>query len=195
MRRPVFHLLVPGKRIEGDWFDKPVPENISTQENNHINSAHSFVNFHSELNVGLEAGSNNYFYQTSFAVEEQGFLKIGSNCNFSSASIVVSKSVSIGDNVVICGGVTIVDSNFHPIHPEERLKDVKALAPSGNRTNRPAIESKPISIKDGAWIGLNATIMSGVTVGENAIVEAGSVVTKSVLPNQMVAGNPAKPVS
>lgn len=50
----------------------------------------------------------------------------------------------------------------------------------------------PIVIKDNVWIGINATILQGVTVGENAVIGAGAVVTKDVPPNAVVGGNPAK---
>ena len=57
---------------------------------------------------------------------------------------------------------------------------------------RAIITCKPIHIKKNAWIGAGSTILPGVTVGENAIVAAGSVVTKDVAPNTLVAGVPAK---
>ena len=81
------------------------------------------------------------------------------------------------------------------------LEDGVFIAPKVNLTtlnhdfnpeNRSATQAKPIHIKKNAWIGIASTILPRVTVGENSIVGAGSVVTKDVPDNSIVAGNPAK---
>ena len=83
--------------------------------------------------------------------------------------------ITICDNVLIGPNVSLVSEN-HPIDP----------------TQRKSLIGKPIVIKNNAWIGASATILPGITVGENSIVAAGSIVTKDVPDNTMVAGNPAK---
>jgi acetyltransferase-like isoleucine patch superfamily enzyme len=67
----------------------------------------------------------------------------------------------IGNRVFIAGGVTIADSDFHPMDPAARLADTIALSPIGNSKNRPVITSKPVIIEDDVWIGFNATILKG----------------------------------
>ncbi|MFS0868478.1 sugar O-acetyltransferase [Paenibacillus xylanilyticus] len=83
--------------------------------------------------------------------------------------------ITIEDHVLIAPKVNLVTIN-HPISPSQRRSTV----------------STPIVIKKRAWIGIAATIMPGVTVGENSIVSAGAVVTKDVPDNTIVAGIPAK---
>jgi len=187
----VFHKLVPGQKIPGDWFDRAIPQNIDVGDNCKINSAHSFINYFSTLPTGMTVGEGCVFYQTSFAVEEKGYLKIGSECYIANASLVVSEKIEIGNRVFIAGGVTIVDSNFHPLDPAQRLLDIQAISPGGDRSKRPPITSHPVLIEDDVWIGYNATIMSGVTIGKGAVIQPGAVVLKSVEPYQTVAGNPA----
>jgi acetyltransferase-like isoleucine patch superfamily enzyme len=88
--------------------------------------------------------------------------------------------------------VGIADSDFHPLDPVERRTDAEALAPYlRERPPRPLLRSARVVICDNVWIGMNATILKGVTIGENAVVAAGSVVAKDVPPNTVVAGNPA----
>ncbi len=190
-----FYLLKPGATIENDWFNGVIPDNISVGENTVIDSSNCFKNYHSQLEFGLNVGSHTTFWRTALAVEEFGMLEIGSYCYIANASVVCSKHIAIGDRVFIAGGVTIADSDFHPIDPLERLKDVIALSPVGDRFNRPDFGKSPVVIEDDVWIGMNSTILKGVKIGKGAIIEPGSVVLKDVLPGQKVSGNPAKVVS
>lgn len=83
--------------------------------------------------------------------------------------------ITIGDNVFIAPKVNLITLN-HVENPYQRSSTV----------------AKPIKIRDRVWIGTAATVMPGVTVGENSIIAAGAVVTKDVPPNCVVAGVPAK---
>ncbi len=90
--------------------------------------------------------------------------------------IIAKESVEIGRNCSIAWGVTISDHDFHRTY-------IDGVTQS---------ETKPVKICDGVWIGMNATVLKGVTIGERAIVAAGAVVTRDVPPNSMVAGVPAR---
>jgi maltose O-acetyltransferase len=90
--------------------------------------------------------------------------------------------VRIGDDTLIAGNVQIYDNISHPLSPERRLRhDPFTLE-----------ESSPVVIGKNCWIGNQAIIMRGVTIGDNSIVAAGAIVTKSVPSNVLVAGNPAR---
>lgn len=102
--------------------------------------------------------------------------KIGKNVfiNFDCTFLDLG-GITIEDNVLIAPKVNLL-SEGHPLAPENR----QSLVPG------------PIHIKKNAWIGANATILPGVTIGENAIVAAGAVVSKDVSDNTVVGGIPAK---
>lgn len=105
--------------------------------------------------------------------------------------------ISIGKEVFInmgCtfmdrGGITIEDKVL--IGPKVNL--ITENHPESSELRR-YVYSQPIHIKKGAWIGASATVLPGITIGENAIVGAGSVVTKNVPDNTIVGGIPAKPI-
>jgi acetyltransferase-like isoleucine patch superfamily enzyme len=84
--------------------------------------------------------------------------------------------VDIADRVMIGPNVNIITTG-HPLQPSQR---------------RTYVEAKPIVIEKNVWIATGATILGGITVGENSVVAAGAVVTKDVPPNSFVAGVPAK---
>jgi acetyltransferase-like isoleucine patch superfamily enzyme len=103
-------------------------------------------------------------------------ISIGKNVFVNHACTFMDRGgITIEDNVLIGPKVNLITTN-HPINPAERRATI----------------SNPILIKKGAWIGVGATILPGVTVGENAIVAAGAVVSKDVPDNAIVGGVPAK---
>jgi len=187
----LLHPLVPGGSIAGDWFTKKIPFNIEAGENTLLDSSHCFKNFFSKLPIGLKIGSHCTLFRTTIATEENGMVQIGDYCYFDNAAIVATEKISIGNRVFIAAGVTIVDSDFHPIAPAARLADTIALSPIGNYDRRPKISSKPVIIEDDVWIGFNATLLKGVRVGAGSVIMPGSVVTQDVPPHSTVMGNPA----
>jgi acetyltransferase-like isoleucine patch superfamily enzyme len=139
-------------------------------------------------------GDNVTFWRTSLATEKNAVIQVGSNCIISNASLVCAERISIGTGVFIAGGVTIVDSDFHPLDPALRMQDLVALSPIGDRSKRPAVTTNPVEIGDDVWIGFNATICKGVHVGNGATIWPGTVVLNDVRPSSVVRGNPARSV-
>ncbi|MBM4310711.1 MAG: N-acetyltransferase [Deltaproteobacteria bacterium] len=113
-------------------------------------------------------------------VEIQKNAAIGKNCKISSHSFIC-EGVTIEDNVFVGHNVTFTND----IYP-------RATTPGGALQTDADWNCLPTLVKKGASIGSSATLLCGITIGENAIVGAGSVVTKDVPSNTIVAGNPAK---
>jgi len=104
------------------------------------------------------------------------FISIGNNVFINHAcSFLDMGGITLEDEVLIGPKVNLITEN-HPLDPEDRR----------------ALIARPILIKRRAWIGAGATILPGVTVGENAIVAAGAVVSKDVPDNMIVGGIPAR---
>lgn len=113
-------------------------------------------------------------------VEIQKNASIGQRCKISSHTFIC-EGVTIEDNVFVGHGVTFVNDSYP-----------RATAPDGGLQTEKDWKVERTLVKKGASIGSGATILANVTIGEDAIVGAGSVVTRDVPPNTIVAGNPAK---
>jgi len=121
-----------------------------------------------------------------------GQIKIGKYCFVGEDTKIWSaKSISIGDRVLIAHNVNIHDCNDHPIDAKQRHQHYKSIISRGHPDDI-FLDERKIIIEDDVWIGFNATILKGVTIGKGAIVGACSVVTKDVPSNTVVVGNPAK---
>lgn len=192
MSEGVFLPLIPGAKLDGDWFGMTVPKNIEVGEGTVIDSSFCFKHYFATDHIGLKVGRNVTIWRTSLAAEQNGVIEIGDYCYLANASLVCSSRITIGSYVMIAGGVTIADSDFHPMSPAARLADSVALSPIGNRKIRPAIETRPVVIEDDVWIGYNAAILKGVRVGAGATVAPGAVVVRDVPPGTTVTGNPAR---
>ena len=135
----------------------------------------SFVNaYHCKIGAGSKVGT---------FVEIQRGVEIGENCKISSHSFIC-EGVKIEDNVFIGHNVTFVNDRYP-----------RATNEDGSIQTDADWKLETTLIKKGASIGSSVTILCGITVGEGALVGAGSVVTKDVAPHTIIAGNPAKQIN
>jgi len=132
----------------------------------------NFVNLYGcEIDDGTKIGT---------FVEIQKGATIGKNCKISSHTFIC-EGVHIEDNCFIGHNVTFINDKYP-----------RATNEDGSLQTEADWHCEETLVKKGASIGSSATILCGLTIGENAIVGAGSVVTKDVPPNTVVAGNPAR---
>jgi len=132
-------------------------------------------------------GADTFVWQYTVILENA---IIGNNCNIN-CQVFIENDVIIGNNVTVKPGVQLWDGL--------RVEDNVFIGPNVTFTNDRYPRSKKYPeefqqtiIKKGASIGANATILGGITIGENVLIGAGSVVTKDVPANELWVGNPAK---
>lgn len=108
-------------------------------------------------------------------------------------NLVCASEVTIGRNVMIMGGCLMMSRGGITIDDDVMIAaNVQLISNNHDLYDRQLLICKPVHICRNVWIGAGATILPGVTVGENAVVAAGAIVTKDVEPNTIVGGNPAK---
>jgi len=135
------------------------------------------------MNNGLLGNPIGRPQRCTLFVDRGATLIIGNEVSISSTAIVVHEKITIGDHVKIGGGVCIYDTDFHSLDSKHR---------ENPKMDRQFENKLPVSIEDHVFIGAHTTILKGVTIGKNSIVGACSVVTKSIPPNEIWAGNPAR---
>lgn len=121
------------------------------------------------------------YQRTIIIAKRQGKIKIGNNVGISGSTIYAWDSITIGDRTMIGANCKIFDSDLHPLDPADRNSD-----------NFDAVKTAPITIGPDCFIGCNCLILKGVSIGEGAVIGAGSVVTKDIPAFSTAAGNPAR---
>jgi acetyltransferase-like isoleucine patch superfamily enzyme len=141
----------------------------------------------------ITIGSHTHVRGELLVYAHGGKISIGNFCFVGEGSRIWSgASITIGNYVLIAHGVNIHDNNSHPTDWKERRLHTEHIILKGHPTTGINLNDKPIVIMDDAWIGFNAAIMKGVTIGKGAVVGACSVVTKDVPDHAIVVGNPAR---
>jgi len=181
------------RHIQDDWWKEPIPPNVAFGDGFYCESAQVFRFLKSKAPRALVFGDHVSIYGgCSFSIGVKGSCTVGDFTLLNGALVMAEERIEIGSHCLISWNVGIADSDFHPLDPAQRIIDAQAVAPFfENRPPRPEIRTAPVIISDNVWIGMNAVILKGVTIGENSVVAAGAVVTKSVPANVVVAGNPA----
>lgn len=134
------------------------------------------------INNRLNENSAGVFHRTALVAAEPGArLSIGNHVGISGAILYCTTEIVIEDYVNIGAGVRIYDTDFHPLDSLAR-----------RRHDTAQIKSAPVRICEDAFIGANAFVLKGVIVGARTVVGAGAVVTKSLPPDVVAAGNPAR---
>jgi len=109
-------------------------------------------------------------------------LRVGANFSMTGGTICAAQRIEIGNNVAVGANSSIIDTDFHPIDPQDR------------RTDPSIYETAPVVIGNDVFIGMNSLVLKGVTIGAGSVVGAGGVVTKDVEPGRIVVGNPARAI-
>ena len=143
----------------------------------------------------IRIGSNSHVRGNLQVFAHGGAIEIGDYCYVGDHTRIWSMtSIRIGNRVLISHNVNIHDNIAHSLSASDRHQHFDQIIGTGHPKQLPRVPSQPVVIEDDAWIGFNATVLKGVTIGRGAVVGACAVVTKDVEPFTVVVGNPARVV-
>ena len=136
-----------------------------------------------KINNNIISCQSGYNGKCRIEVHKNAKLLIGDNVGISATTITCFSNIIIENNVNLGVGVHIYDTDFHSINPEQRLN---------SQSDKMFKKNSPIVIEENVFVGAHSIILKGVRIGQNAVIGAGSVVTKNVPQNEIWAGNPAR---
>jgi acetyltransferase-like isoleucine patch superfamily enzyme len=172
------------RMLPHDWFPRPLPDNVKIGERSWCYSSFAFLHYASRRPCGVRVGQDSGIYHgTFFDLGPDGEVEIGNYCTLVGAIISTNSRMVISDYAFLAHEVVLADSFA-----------ATAFTASENRRD-PMSSGEPsltICIKENAWIGARAVLLSGASVGKGAIIGAAALVDFEVPPYAIVAGNPGR---
>jgi acetyltransferase-like isoleucine patch superfamily enzyme len=182
-----------GRTLEWDWYPGTIPDNVVIDDTAYVETSFSFFLYRSRMPVGVKYGRGASTYLgTMFDVGPRGRVELGEYALVHGARIICDAEVIIGDYALISWNVVFMDTYRLPTGARERRQELERVPDRPLRVAAADVSAQPIRVERNVWIGFDACVLPGVTIGEGSIVGAKSVVTKSVPPYTVVAGNPAR---
>jgi acetyltransferase-like isoleucine patch superfamily enzyme len=178
-----------------DWYPGTIPANAEVDETAYVETSYSFALFRSEQPAGVRIGRGASTYLgTMFDVGPRGRVRLGEYALVHGARIICDAEVEIGAYALISWNVVLMDTYRVPLDPTRRRRELRRAAGRRPRRLDGGEVARPVRVGRNVWIGFDACVLPGVTIGEGAVVGARSVVAADVPPFTVVAGNPARVV-
>lgn len=181
------------RTLAWDWFPGTIPDNVAVPETAYVETTFSFQFLRSQRPDAVRYGRGASTYLgTMFDIGSQGRVTLGDYALVHGARIICDAEITIGDYALISWNVVLMDTYRVPLDPISRRHELEQVPHRSPRVAAAAVPARPIVIGKNVWIGFDACILPGVTIGEGAVVGAKSVVNRNVPAFTVVAGNPAQ---
>jgi len=185
--------MTPDRKLEWDWFNGRVPENVALDETAYLETTYSFELFRSREPDALRIGRGASIYLgVMFDLGPAARVRIGDFTLMNGSRLICDAAIEIGDYCLISWNTVFIDTYRVPTEPALRRPLLEAAAQRAPRSVRADVPARPIRVGNNVWIGFDSCVLPGLSIGDGSIVGARSVVVEDVPPLTVVAGNPAR---
>jgi len=185
--------VTSARTLPWDWYPGNVPDNVVLDETAYVETTFSFALYRSRQPTGLvvSRGASTYL-GTMFDAGPHARIRIGEYTLIHGARIICDAEVDIGAYCLISWNVVLMDSYRLPFDRAKRRIELERAALRQPRCFDAGVPAQRVRIGRNVWIGFDACVLPGVTIGDGAVVGARSVVAADVPAYAVVAGNPAQ---
>jgi acetyltransferase-like isoleucine patch superfamily enzyme len=181
------------RTLEWDWYPGRVPENVALHPEAYLETTYSFHLFRSTVPEAVKIGRGASVYLgVMFDLGPKARVSIGDFTLINGARVISDAEISIGDYCLISWNTVFMDSHRLPKNLLARRRQLEIAATRHPRFFDDDSSARRIRIERNVWVGFDACILPGVTIGEGSVIGARSVVTEDVPPFSVVVGNPGR---
>ena len=178
--------------LADDWYRGVIPANVVLGRDVYIDTSYSFAPFFSGEERALVMGEASGAYdRTTFAVGARGRVTVGAYTVLNATTLVCNERITIGAHCLLAWGSVVTDT-WAPASLEARRRALHAAAADPHRRLTPVSSPRPVTLEDNVWIGFDAVVLPGVTIGRGAVIGCKTIVRESVPPYAVVVGDPAR---
>jgi acetyltransferase-like isoleucine patch superfamily enzyme len=180
--------------LANDWYRGVVPPNVVLARDVYVDTSYSFVPFFSEKERALVMGEASGAYdRTAFVVGASGRVTVGPYTVLNATTLVCNERIAIGAHCLLAWGSVVTDTwPDAGVSLEARRRALREAAADPRRRIAPVSPPRPVTLEDNVWIGFDAVVLPGVTIGRGAIVGCKTIVRRSIPPYAVVVGDPAR---
>lgn len=177
-----------------DWYRGVVPSNVVLGRDVYVDTTYSFAPLLSKEERALVMGEASGAYdRTTFVVGTHGRITVGAYTVLNATTLVCNEWITIGAHCLLAWGSVVTDTwPDAGVSLDARRRALRAAAADPHRRLPPVSGPRPVTLEDNVWIGFDAVVLPGVTIGRGAVVGCKTIVRESVPPYAVVAGDPAR---
>jgi acetyltransferase-like isoleucine patch superfamily enzyme len=183
------------RQLDGDWFLRGIPPRVVTGADTYLESSYGFDAVldgpPGTVTIGDASGA---YDRATLHVGPRGVLQVGAYTVLNGCTLVCNDAVTIGDHCMIAWGAVISDTWTAGTDRAERAAHVMKAAQHPDRYLAPPGPTRCVTLADNVWIGFDAVLLPGTTIGRGAVVSSRSVVSGEVPPYAIVVGTPGRVV-
>lgn len=185
--------MTPRTHLPDDWFGRGIPESVRVGADVYIDSSYGFDGVLAEQAESVVLGDATGAYdRAALLVGPRGRVVVGAYTVLNGCYLIAEDRISIGDHCLLAWGAVVTDTWAGRANVARRRDVLRNAHSLDSRWIASAVAPQPVHIDDNVWIGFDAVVMPGTSIGRGAVISSRSVVSGVIPPYAVVVGNPGR---